>query len=103
MNANLPAILSVPVFLLTVPFLLLYAHWGRRIKKCGAVEKRMRVNWLLVMGGAFIGIECLLLWNLAMANGQLVAWVFVWLCAHGLPALMVVRNCRGLLQSLKQS
>lgn len=100
MNANLPATLSVPVFLLTVPFLLLFAHWGRQIKKNTAAEKRVRVFCLLVLGAAFIGIECLLLLNLAKASGQIVAWVFVWFCAHGLPALMVVRNCLGLLRTL---
>jgi hypothetical protein len=103
MSANLPATLSVPVFLLTVPILLLFAHWGRQIKKSGATEKHARVYWLLALGTVFMGIECLLLLNLAKADGQIVAWVFVWFCAHGLPALMVARNCLGLLRTLKQS
>jgi hypothetical protein len=103
MNTNSPATLSVSIFLLTVPFLLLFAHWGRQIKKCAAAEKRARVFWLLVLGAAFIGIECLMLLNLAKANGQILAWVFVWFCAHGLPALMVARNCLGLLRALKHS
>jgi len=102
MSTNLPAVLSVPVFLFTVPFLFLFAHWGRQIKKCGAVAKRTRVYWLLALGTVFIVIECLLLLNLAKADGQIVAWIFTWFCAHGLPAVMVARNCLGLSRTLKQ-
>lgn len=101
-DTNFPAVVSVPVFLLTAPFLMLFIPLGMRAERSRGTNQRERVRRVLLFGAIFVGIECSLLLNLPKANGQIFGWLFCWACAHVMPAYMVAHICTGLRQTLKQ-
>lgn len=97
MSSELPEILSVPVFLLTLPFLLLFGHLGRGVKLGNGSRRSVRTT-VLTIGLTYIGLQFVLLLNITEADGAFIAWLFAWFCAHGIPALMIARNCLTLLK-----
>lgn len=102
MNDSVPAVVSVPVFLLTVPFLVLYVSWGARVTNRKRIN-RAQCMWLIGLGLCFVAIAVVLLLNLGQADGNLIGWLFSWGCGHGFPAAIVLRNCIALAKLMRKA
>lgn len=94
--SDLPAVVSVPIFLLTIPFFLLFVSWGKKTEEYPSAKRAKHRKGLLSIGVLFIAIECSLLINMRTAGADWFGWLFTWFCGHGGPALFVLRNVIGL-------
>lgn len=100
MSDPTPAVLSVPIFLISIPFMIFYFSWGSKTTNQKAIRRKNCI-WLLWLGLGFIVIECTPLFSITLAGDRLLGWVFTWVCGHGGPALIVSRNCVGLLRLIR--
>lgn len=107
MTSSVPLVISTPLFLFTVPFLVFFASVGmkvtRDLERGGKVEASHRAILLILVGGVFSAVEIsVLAAHIGEAGPQLVGWLMAWFCGHGLPCLMVLRGCIGLYKLVRK-